>query len=92
MTKTDVKSALRIIPIHPSDYSMLIMKWQNPILSDRCLPMSCSSSCAIFEAYSITIEWLAMPCFGASGVRHILGDLLFIDRFHVTSPLSKIQN
>ena len=78
MAKTDVKSALRIIPIHPSDYSMLGMKYQNPILIDRCLPMECSSSCAIFEAYSIALEWLAMPYFGASGVLHILGDLLFI--------------
>ena len=78
MAKTDVKSALRIIPIHPSDYSMLGMKWQNPILIYRCLPMGCSSSCAIFEACSTALEWLAMTCFGASGVLHILGDLLFI--------------
>ena len=78
MAKTDVKSALRIIPIHPSDDSMLGMKWQNPILIYRCLPMGCSSSCAIFEACRTALEWLAMTCFGASGVLYILGDLLFL--------------
>ena len=62
MAETDVKSALRIIPIHTSDYSMLGMKWQNPILIYRCLPMGCSSSCAIFEACSTALEWLAMTC------------------------------
>ena len=48
MAKTDVKSAFRIIPIHPNDYSLLGMKWQNLFYFDRCLPMGCSSSCAIF--------------------------------------------
>ena len=62
MAETDVKSALRIIPIHPSDYSMLGMKWQNPILIYRFLPMGCSSSCAIFEACITALEWLAMTC------------------------------
>ena len=29
MAKTDVKSAFRIIPIHPADLSLLGMKWDN---------------------------------------------------------------
>ena len=78
MAKTDVKSALRIIPIHPSDYSMLGMKWQNLILIDHCLQMGCSSLCAIFEAYSTALVWLAMPCFVALEVLHILGHMLFM--------------
>ena len=78
MAKTDVKSAFRIIPIHPNDYSLLGMKWQNLFYFDRCLPMGCSSSCAIFEAFSTALEWLAMHRFRASGVLHILDDFLFI--------------
>ena len=78
MAKTDVKSAFRIMPIHPNDYSLLGMKWQNLYYFDRCLPMGCSSSCAIFEAFSTSLEWLAMHRFGASGVLHILDDFLFI--------------
>ena len=78
IAKTDIKSASRIIPIHPSDYSLLDMKWQNMYYFDRCLPMGCSSSCAIFEALSTALEWLAMHRFGASGVLHILNDFLFI--------------
>ena len=78
MAKTDVKSAFRIMPIHPNDYALLGMKWQNLYYFDRCLPMGCSSSCAIFEAFSTALQWLARHRFGASGVLHILDDFLFI--------------
>ena len=43
MAKTDVKSAFRIMPIHPNDYDLLGMKWQNLYYFDRCLSMGCSS-------------------------------------------------
>lgn len=78
MAKTDIKSAFRIIPIHPSDYSLLGMKWDEAYYFDRCLPMGCSSSCAIFEAFSTSLEWISKNCLGASAVLHILDDFLFI--------------
>ena len=78
MCKTDIKSAFRIIPIHPDDYHLLGMKWNNSHFFDRCLSMGCSSSCAIFEAFSTSMEWLAKHFLGASGVLHILDDFLFI--------------
>ena len=78
MVKTDVKSGFRIIPIHPNDYLLLGIKWENLYYFDRCLPMGCSSSCAIFEAFSTALEWLALHRLGASGVLHILDNFLFI--------------
>ena len=47
MAKTDVKSAFRLRPIHPNDYSLLNMKRQNLFSFDRCLSLGISSSCAI---------------------------------------------
>ena len=78
MSKIDINSAFRIIPIHPDDYHLLDMKWNNSYFFDRCLPMGCSSSCAIFEAFSTSLEWLAKHFLGTSGVLHILDDFLFI--------------
>lgn len=78
LAKTDIKSAFRIIPIHPDDYHLLGMTWNNAFFFDRCLPMGCSSSCAIFEAFSTSLEWAAQHRLGASGVLHILDDFLFI--------------
>ena len=55
LAKTDIKSAFRIIPIHPADYSLLGMKFDNLYYFDRCLPMGLSSSCNIFEAFEYRI-------------------------------------
>ena len=78
MAKTDVKSAFRIIPIHPADYSLLGLKWENLYYLDRTLPMGLSSSCAIFEAVSTALEWISIHHLGAKSVLHILDDFLFI--------------
>ena len=78
MVKTDIKSAFRIIPVHPGDHPLLGMKWENLYYYDRCLPMGCSSSCAIFEAFSTALEWIAIHRLGTSSVLHILDDFLFI--------------
>ena len=52
LVKTDIKSAFRIIPIHPEDYPLLGMKWRGNYYFDRCLPMGCRSSCAIVRPRS----------------------------------------
>ena len=78
MAKTDIKSAFRIIPVHPDDHPLLGMKWENFYYYDRCLVMGCSSSCAIFESLSTALEWIAIYRLGASNVLHILDDFLFI--------------
>ena len=78
MAKTDIKSAFRITPIHPSDFPLLGMKWDNQFYFDVCLPMGPFSSCQIFEAFSSSLEWISVLRFGASGVLHILDDFFFI--------------
>ena len=78
MAKTDIKSAFRIIPIHPADYSLLGMKWDHMYYFDRCLAMGLRSSCAIFEAFSTSLEWISTHLLRACSVLHILDDFLFI--------------
>ena len=78
LAKTDIKSAFRIIPIHPGDYPLLGMKWQGNYYFDRCLPMGCRSSCAIFERFSTALEWAAKQIFQADEIIHVLDDFLLI--------------
>lgn len=78
MAKTDVKSAFRIVPIPPADYSLLDMKWENLYYFDRTLPMGLSSSCSIFVAVSSALEWISVHQLRASSVLYILDDFLFI--------------
>ena len=78
LAKTDIKSAFGIVPIHPADYSLMGIKFDNLYYFDQCLPMGLSSSCKIFEAFSTALEWLSVHRLGASSVLHILDDFLFI--------------
>ena len=78
MAKTDIKCAFRIIPIHPTDFELLGMKWNNLYCYDQALPMGCSTSCSIFESFSTALEGIAKSHLRASAVLHILDDFLFI--------------
>ena len=48
------------------------------VLFDRCLAMGLRSSCAIFEAFSTSPEWISIHFLRACSVLHILDDFLFI--------------
>ncbi|MES9883311.1 MAG: reverse transcriptase domain-containing protein, partial [Sedimenticola sp.] len=78
LAKTDIKSAFRIIPIHPDDYPLLGFCWEGLFYYDKCLPMGASSSCKIFEAFSTALEWIARQKCGCHSIIHILDDFLFI--------------
>lgn len=47
--KVDIKNAFRLLPIHQGDFDLLGFKFKNQFYIDKCLPMGCSISCAIFE-------------------------------------------
>lgn len=38
LAKVDIKSAFRLIPVHPADRHFLAMKWKDNIYIDGCLP------------------------------------------------------
>ena len=88
MAKTDIKSAFRIIPVNPSDYHLLGFYWDSGYYYDRCLPMGCSSSCAIFEAFSTSLEWIIQRRLPRVAVLHILDDFLFISPTYHESKLA----
>ena len=78
LAKTDVKSAFRIIPVHPADYPLLGICWKNMYYFDRALAMVLSSSCDIFESFNTALEWVSLNLLDASPVLHILHDFLFV--------------
>lgn len=66
MTKTDVESAFRLLPVHPQSVYLLGCCWQGSYFVDRCLPMGCSISCALFEAFSSFFEWAVREVAGVN--------------------------
>lgn len=49
MAKTDIDSAFRLMPLHPSDHPLLGFRFQHKIYSDTCVPFGASSSCSLFR-------------------------------------------
>lgn len=78
MAKTDIDSAFRIIPIHPSDHELLGFKFGGQYYYDTCLPMGASSSCAIFESFSSALHWIANKKLAIPHMVHILDDFLIL--------------
>lgn len=76
LAKTDVRSAFRIIPVHPKDYHLLGMKWRDEFYVDCCLPMGLASSCRSFEKLSTAMEWVARNKLDIPYIIHISDDFL----------------
>ena len=58
--KADIESAFHITPVSPLDTPLLGFKWNGFFYMDAVLPMGCSSSCPICEAFSSAVEWVAV--------------------------------
>ena len=76
MSKTDIDSAFRLIPVHPNDHPLLGFQFQGLYYHDSCLPFGASSSCALFESFSKALEWIARHKLGIKDILHILDDFL----------------
>ena len=64
--------------MHPSDYDLLGFEWEGGFYNDRCLPMGCSASCSIFEAFSSALQYAATRHMRNVEMLHVLDDFLFI--------------
>ncbi|XP_062614297.1 uncharacterized protein LOC134276023 [Saccostrea cucullata] len=92
MAKTDIEDAFRIIPICPEDYHLLGFSWQGKYYFDKCLQMGASSSCQIFEKFSVALQWILQSKFGAGGMSHILDDFFFIGPANSESCKNDLTN
>ena len=58
LAKIDIAHAYRNIPVHPDDWHLLGMKWEDNIYIDTALPFGLRSAPKIFTAVSDTLEWI----------------------------------
>ncbi|XP_061470916.1 uncharacterized protein LOC133379514 isoform X1 [Rhineura floridana] len=82
MGKCDIKSAFRLLPVHPGDFELLGFAFADKFYVDRALPMGCSISCSVFERFSSFLEWAVRRRSGSPAVVHYLDDFLFAGRAH----------
>jgi hypothetical protein len=77
IAKCDIKSAFRLLPIHPGDFDLLGYHFDNHYYIDKCLPMGCSISCKVFEQFATFLNWLTTKFSGFNSVDHYLDDFIF---------------
>ena len=89
LAKTDIESAFRLIPVHPDDYELLGMFWDDKYFYDRVLPFGLRSAPFLFNQLSEAIEWILIhKCF-ISFVCHILDDFLLIEPPSPSAPFDQ---
>ena len=79
LAKIDIKSAYRLIPVHPMDRTMLGMQWNGQVYIDGMLPFGLRSAPKLFNAVADALEW----CIAQKGVQHIVH---YLDDFLVMGP------
>ena len=76
MAKTDLQSAYRHVPVHPSDQHLLGIEWAGKVFVDRALPFGLRSAPKLFSAVADSLAW-ALQCEGVVNSIHYLDDFLF---------------
>ena len=90
LSKSDISSAFKILPVHQDDYHQLGIVWENLFYFDRTLPMGCRTSCRIFESFSTALEWIARNFLHLSHIHHILDDFIIISPLGLQSYQLKL--
>ena len=74
MGKVDIKSAYRIIPVHPSDRYLLGMRWRDKFYVDLALPFGLRSAPGIFNTVADLFEWILIHHWSVEDLLHYLDD------------------
>ena len=84
-SKSDLKSAFRIIPCWPMDFPLLLLKAKHPVTGhtfyflDKNLPFGASISCSLFQLFSDSLQHITQFLIGRCfSLVNYLDDYLFI--------------
>ena len=77
LAKTDLDSMYGHLPMSRQALSLLGIKTDQDYYLETCLPFGSSKSCAIFECFSMWLEWETTHC-SKELLSHYLDDFIFI--------------
>ena len=77
LAKIDIKSAYRMLPVHPDDCGLLGMRWEGMLFVDAALPFGLRSAPKIFTAVADALEWIVEQE-GVCSIMHYLDDFLLV--------------
>ena len=78
LAKIDIKSAFRLLPVHPIDRHLLAVKWRESIYIDHCVPFGLRSAPKLFTILADLLAWIGQNL-GISYLIHYLDDYLTME-------------
>ena len=63
LAKINIKSAFRLLLVHPADQHLLAMKWKKQHFIDAYLPFGLRSAPKLFNILTDQLSWITMPPF-----------------------------
>ena len=88
LSKIDVKSAYRLVPVREEDWHCLGMMWRGKYYYDAVLVFGLASACQLWERVATAIHWIATSKLGLRLLVHYIDDYLLIS---VGTRLAEIQ-
>ena len=77
LTKEDIESAYRLIPVDPDNRPLLAMEWENQLYIDSMLPFGLRSASKILNAVADALAWYLHQK-GIKLLRHYLDDFIIV--------------
>lgn len=78
LAKMDIKSAFRLLILHPGDFELMGIYFDGYYFIDKCLPMGSSISPKLFTTFSNFLQWAVEIRSGLTSLDHYLDDFIFI--------------
>ena len=93
LSKADITDAFKIVPIHPSQWHLFGVRWEQKYYFAVRLTFGCRSSPCIFNSVSEALCWILLNRVRLPSVLHLLDDFLLVDppRDDSGSSLAKLK-
>ena len=78
MSKIDIESAYRCIPVRPEDWPLLGLQWRDQFYFDVVMQFGITSATAIFEWYSSAAQYIAERTCALKHVVHYVDDFMIL--------------
>lgn len=78
MTKFDVKAAFKLVPVRPSDYPLLGLKWEGKYYYEVVLPFGLRTSGYRWDEFAKALHLLTEVHLGVTYVYHYVDDFLLL--------------
>lgn len=85
LSKADITDAFQIVPIHPSQWHLIGIKWESKLYFAVRLTFCCRSSPSIFNQVSEALCWILLNRVRVPSVLHLLDDFFLVDPLYDSS-------